>query len=223
MLHPWNLSPQEALETQKRLRARLDFRGLAHPIETVAGLDVAYSRGSPRIWAAALVFSFPQLILVEEKWVEGNACFPYIPGLLSFREIPLLLEAVHGLESEVDVFLCDGQGIAHPRGFGLASHLGLLLDKPSVGCAKSRLVGDFSEPGENKGDYAPLLYKGRMIGVVLRTRRGVKPLFVSQGNKITLDESLWIVLACCGKYRMPEPTRRAHLLVTRLRRGKEAS
>jgi deoxyribonuclease V len=220
-LHSWNLSPREAVEIQKSLKAGLEFRKLTGPVRTVAGADVAYSKKTDRVWAGVVVFTYPGLKKLEEKWARGQAAFPYIPGLLSFREIPVLLEAVNLLEIGPDLFLCDGQGIAHPRGLGLASHLGLVLDRPTIGCAKSRLVGDFTEPGENKGDYAHLRYKGRIIGVVVRTRKGVRPLFVSQGNKITLEESLEKVLTCCCRYRMPEPTRQAHLLVNNIRRGEE--
>jgi deoxyribonuclease V len=218
-LHPWDVSSQEAIEIQKRLRARLDLRSLSGTVKYVAGTDVSSSKKPGHIWAGAVVFSYPQIVKLEEKWISGKTSFPYIPGLLSFREIPVLLEAIKRLEIEPDLVFCDGQGTAHPRGLGLASHLGLLLDKPTIGCAKKRLVGDFSEVGEKKGDYTLLRYEGRVIGAVVRTRTGVKPLFVSPGNKITLKESLTMVLGCCARYRIPEPTRQSHLLVSGLRRS----
>jgi deoxyribonuclease V len=170
-----------------------------------------------------VVFSFPELLKIEEKWIQDKVRFPYIPGLLSFREIPVLLEALKRLKTDPELIICDGQGIAHPRGLGLASHLGLLVDRATIGCAKSRLVGEFSEVKEEKGSYAPLWYKEQMVGAVVRTRRGVKPLFISPGNRITLDESVKIVLECCGKYRVPEPTRQAHLLVSGLRSRQEVA
>ena len=217
-LHPWNVSPQEAIDIQKRLGSRIQLKKLPRNIRSVAGTDVAFSRKLGLIWAGAVVFSYPDLIKLEERWTRGRVNFPYIPGLLSFREIPIMLRAIKRLKSDPELILCDGQGIAHPRGLGLASHLALMVGKPTIGCAKSRLVGEFSEVDEEKGSYAHLLYNGRVVGAVVRTRRGVKPLFVSPGNTITLEEAVDMVLGCCRKYRMPEPTRQAHLLVTRLRR-----
>ena len=222
-LHVWDVSSQEAIQIQKELRYRLDLTELPSPIRRVAGADVSFSRKSGRIWAGVVVFSFPQLSRIEEKWVQDKVSFPYIPGLLSFRELPVLLKALKRLKTDPELILCDGQGIAHPRGLGLASHLGLLVDRATIGCAKSRLVGEFSEVEEQKGSSTPLWYKEQIVGAVVRTRRGVKPLFISPGNRITLVESVRIVLECCGKYRMPEPTRQAHLLVSGLRRRQEVS
>jgi deoxyribonuclease V len=222
-LHFWDVSAQEAIQLQKELRSRLDLTKLSSPIRRVAGADVSFSRKSGRIWAGVVVLSFPELSRIEEKWVQDKVSFPYIPGLLSFRELPVLLKVIKRLKTDPELIICDGQGIAHPRGLGLASHLGLLVDMATIGCAKSRLVGEFSEVEEQKGSSAPLWYKEQVVGAVVRTRRGVKPLFISPGNRITLDESVKIVLACCGKYRMPEPTRQAHLLVSGLRRLQEVS
>ena len=222
-LHAWDLSPHEAIQLQKELRSRLELTKLTGPIRCVAGGDVSFSRKSGRIWAGVVVFSFPELLKIEEQWIEDKARFPYIPGLLSFRELPALLEALKRLETHPELIICDGQGIAHPRGLGLASHLGLHVDGATIGCAKSRLVGEFSEVKEEKGSHTPLWYKEEMVGAVVRTRRGVKPLFISPGNRITLDESVKIVLDCCGKYRMPEPTRQAHLLVSSLRRRQKVA
>ncbi len=222
-LHAWDVSPQQAIQLQKELRSRLDLTKLPGPIRCIAGGDVSFSRKSGRIWAGVVVLSFPELLKIEEKWVQDKARFPYIPGLLSFRELPVLLEALKRLETDPQLIICDGQGIAHPRGLGLASHLGLHVDRATIGCAKSRLVGEFSQVKEEKGSHTPLWHKEQMVGAVLRTRRGVKPLFVSPGNRITLDESVKIVLECCGRYRMPEPTRQAHLLVSSLRRRQKAA
>ena len=222
-LHVWDVSSQEAIQIQKELSSRLDLTELPSQIRRVAGADVSFSRKSGRIWAGVVVFSFPELSRIEEEWVQDKVSFPYIPGLLSFRELPVLLKALKRLKTDPELILCDGQGIAHPRGLGLASHLGLHVDMATIGCAKSRLVGEFSEVEEQKGSCAPLWYKEQMVGAVVRTRQGVKPLFISPGNRITLDESVKIVLECCGKYRMPEPTRQAHLLVSGLRRRQEVS
>jgi len=221
-LHPWDVSYQEAIEIQKNLQSKRVIKKLPRKITHVAGTDVSFSKGSDSIWAGVVVFKYPDLIKTEERWAKGTLSFPYIPGLLSFREIPVLLRALRRLKTDLDLIFCDGQGIAHPRGLGIASHLGLLLDKPTIGCAKTRLVGEFSEVGEEKGRFTHLWYNGHVVGEVVRTRRGVKPLFVSPGHKITIEESVNMVLGCCLKYRLPEPTRQAHLLVSRLRRGQEA-
>jgi deoxyribonuclease V len=159
-----------------------------------------------------------QLETVEEAWVTRRAQFPYVPGLLTFREAPALLAAFKRLRTRWDAAMLDGQGRAHPRGMGLAAHIGLWLDAPTVGCAKSRLIGEvFQEPGPAPGDYSALMLDGRTVGASLRTRRGVKPVYVSAGHKSNLADSIRLVLACCAGYRIPEPTRRAHALVTRLR------
>ena len=221
-LHPWDVSSQQAIKIQKRLRPMLDFKKLSRTIRYVAGTDVSFSRKLGLIWAGVVVFSYPELHRVEEKWVQDKVSFPYIPGLLSFRELPILLRAMKKIDRDPELILCDGQGIAHPRGLGLASHLGLLVDRSSIGCAKSRLVGEFSGVGEMKGSRENLWYNGQVVGAVVRTRQGVKPLFISPGNKITLEESVKMALNCCGRYRLPEPTRQAHLLVNGLRRSQEA-
>lgn len=222
-LHVWDVSAQEAIQLQRELRSRLDLTKLPSPIRRIAGADVSFSRKSGRIWAGVVVFSFPELMKIEEKWIQDKVRFPYIPGLLSFREVPVLLKALKRLKTDPEVIICDGQGIAHPRGLGLASHLGLHVDRATIGCAKSRLVGDFSKVKEKKGSYTPLWYKEQVVGAVVRTKRGVKPLFISPGNRITLDEAVKIVLECCGKYRMPEPTRQAHLLASGIRRRQEVA
>jgi len=190
---------------------------LSRPVRHVAGTDVSASRGSDRVWAGAVVCSYPDLHVLDEAWTQGKTSFPYIPGLLSFREIPVLLEALNRLKMQPDVILCDGQGTAHPRRMGLASHLGVLLNRATIGCAKSRLVGEFSCPPQSKGSFSLLYHQGRVIGAAARTRAGVKPVFVSPGNRITLEKSLEIVFGCSPNYRVPEPIRKAHNLVTRLR------
>lgn len=220
-LHPWRVSTQKAIEIQSRLRSQIRLEKLSGPIRYVAGVDVASSKRTNAVWAGVAVLSYPDLVAVEERWFHGKSDFPYVPGLLSFREIPALLKALERLETDPDVILCDAQGIAHPRGFGLASHLGLVVDKPTVGCAKSRLVGDFSEVGKEKGLYAYLWYENRIVGAVARTRSGVKPVFVSPGHRLSLEDSLRVVFSCCKKYRVPEPIRSAHALVNRVRKREE--
>ncbi len=168
------------------------------------------------MYAAVVVMSLPELELVETATAYGEAYFPYIPGLLSFREVPVLLEAFQALKRLPDAVICDGQGIAHPRGFGLAAHLGLLLDLPTVGCAKTRLIGEHRPAGMRKGSAAALKIDGKTVGKVLRTRTGVKPVYVSPGNKLDVESSVKLV-CLCSKYRVPEPTRHAHMLCNRLR------
>jgi deoxyribonuclease V len=220
-LHPWVVSTQQALEIQRHLRHEIKLMPLPDSIEYVAGIDVSYSRITRTLWGGVVVFAYRGLVRIEEKWAKDQSLFPYVPGLLSFREIPVLLRALKQIRTLPDVILCDGQGIAHPRGVGIASHLGLVLDTPTVGCAKSRLVGEFRAVGEKKGNFASLRYEGRVVGAVLRTRAGAKPIFVSPGFKITLQEAISITLNCTTKYRIPEPVRSAHLFVNELRREAE--
>lgn len=212
-IHPWNLGVKEAIALQKRLRKRLRRRPPLKlgDIATVAGADIAIdSRGTTAI-GAVVVLTFPALEPVEARTVRARLAFPYVPGLLSFREIPVLLVALSKIKAEVDVLLCDGQGIAHPRGIGLASHLGLCIGIPTIGCAKSRLVGEHGPVGTERGSFAPLIYRGARVGSVVRTRTGVKPLFVSPGHMIDMASSRRIVLACAPRFRLPEPTRLAHI------------
>ena len=220
--HAWQVSAREAIRIQEQMRGRILCKGALRRIRTVAGADVSVSRKTREVWAGIVVMRLPGLEKVEERWACGETSFPYIPGLLSFRELPILLDALKKITTVPDVMLCDGQGTAHPRGLGLASHLGLLIEVPTIGCAKSRLVGTFSPLGQHRGDRSPLLYRGEEVGRVLRTRSGVRPLFVSPGNRIDLDTSTEVVLRCCSRYRIPEPIRQAHLLVNALRRHQEA-
>ena len=186
-------------------------------MERVAGLDAAYLEKGVGI-GAAVVLRWPTLELLEERWAVGRVSFPYIPGLLSFREVPLLLKAFGELKRRVEVIFVDGQGIAHPRGLGLASHIGIILDLPTIGCAKKPLVGEGRSPGYEKGASSPLLYRGRRVGVILRTKRGVKPIYVSPGHRIDIKASQQLVISACTRYRLPEPTRKAHLLAQRAKR-----
>jgi deoxyribonuclease V len=217
-LHRWDVSQEEAVEIQKRLHSQLDLQSEPEKIETVAGIDVSYDKGSDWLFAAIVVLRLPDLQVIDTASTTTLVPFPYVPGLLSFRECPAVLQAWEKLQLKPDCLMCDGQGIAHPRRLGIASHLGLWLDLPSIGCAKSLLVGSYQEPGEKRGSLTPLVHRKEQVGVVLRTKDRVAPVFVSQGHKISLNKAMEIVLACCTKYRLPEPTRQAHLLVNELRR-----
>jgi deoxyribonuclease V len=220
MLHPWNITPKEAINLQKQLACRVVVKPLPERINLVAGADVGYSSRYQAAVAALATFTYPGLQFRELVQFSGEIAYPYRPGLLSFRELPLLLKAFQLLQGQPDVILCDGQGIAHPRRLGLASHLGLWLDLPTVGCAKTRLVGDHGKVGPKKGQYRSLMHRHERVGVVLRTRTKVKPLYVSPGHLADFESSRRLVMRCCSKYRLPEPIRQAHLAVQRAVRGK---
>jgi deoxyribonuclease V len=217
-LHDWPESYSEAIELQRTLATRIDLHDrLPRPVRHVAGVDVSCEKWGDRFFAAVVVLELPELTVVEEAGASLRGSFPYIPGLLSFRELPALLEAFRKLRTVPDAVLVDGQGIAHPRRLGLASHLGLWLNLPTVGCAKSRLCGKHAAAGERRGDRVPLVDGEEEIGAVLTTRDGVKPLFVSPGHRVDLPAAVDLVLACGRRYRLPEPTRLAHHLSNRLR------
>jgi deoxyribonuclease V len=210
-LHTWQVSTTQALEIQRNLAGKIITSDNLPLPRLVAGLDVSVSRsGAAR--AAAVVLTFPELGLVETKTVQGKVSFPYVPGLLSFREIPITLEVCKEIRSVPDLLIVDGQGYAHPRRIGLASHLGLLLNIPTIGCAKSHLYGNYSDPGPRRGDLSQIeAENGEVIGAVVRTKADVKPLFISIGHRITLSSAIYWVLQCSRGYRLPEPTRLAHL------------
>ncbi len=218
-IHPWSVTIPRARRIQETLRETLDLTPAPSALSPrlIAGADVSYDRGSEIIYSAVVVLSWPDLVPVEVASAVGRARFPYVPGYLSFREIPILLRAFRKIRHAPDVILCDGQGIAHPRGLGLASHLGLVLGLPTIGCAKSRLVGEHRDPRSARGSKTRLMYEGRRVGTVLRTRDAVAPLYVSPGHAIDDQTAVRIVLRCCST-RIPEPTRRAHIEVNRLRR-----
>ena len=220
-LHGFDLSPSEARRLQEELAPRvvtapaLDLSGVQH----VAGADV--STQGDTAFATVVVLEFPGLSPVEVRGFEAPLRFPYVPGLLSFREVPSLAGALRKVETGVDALILDAQGLAHPRRMGLASHLGIFLDVPTVGCAKSRLVGSYEEPGREKGSAEALVHRGETVGRVVRTREGVSPVYVSVGNGIDLGSAVDLVLACCTRYRLPESTRQAHNAANRLRRGED--
>ena len=208
--HRWNLDYGEAVAVQHELAKTVKLKTLAlSRIRYVAGADIAIDKRRNLLFGAVVVLRFPSLELVETRTAVVETTFPYIPGLLSFREIPCLVECLRRVTTSVDVVVCDGQGIAHPRGVGLASHLGILLRRPVIGCAKSLLVGDHAPLGPSRGDYAPLLFHGRRVGSVLRTQDGIRPVFVSPGHLSDVAGSRRLVLACSTRYRLPEPTRYA--------------
>ena len=213
-LHPWDISPKEAIATQKTLTGLISLQDELSELKTVAGVDVGFEQNNTIARAAVAVLSFKDLNLIEYAIARRPVHFPYVPGLLAFREIPVVLDALQRLENLPNILLCDGQGIAHPRGLGIAAHLGLITQLPSIGVAKTRLIGDHHEPGNTKGDWAPLFIKEKQVGVVLRTRTNTKPLYISPGHKISIETSKNIVMHCLTKYRLPETTRHAHKLAS---------
>lgn len=204
------ISPKEAVEVQNELRKRVIKKKTFDEVEIVAGVDVSVKNNVSR--AAVVTFTFPGLELKEEALEEQEVTFPYVPGLLAFRELPVILEAFKKLISPPDLLMVDGQGYSHPRRFGLACHLGVTLDIPAIGCAKSRLVGEHAMPGEKRGAMARLKDKDEVIGAVVRTRENVKPVYVSAGHRIDLDTAIDFTLRLATKYRLPDPIRAAHNL-----------
>jgi deoxyribonuclease V len=217
-LHSWDLTPAEAVKIQRELAPRIETRTPLTKCELIAGADISYNRYSSRHYATVVVLRLADWTVVEMQEAVGEVSFPYVPGLLSFREAPVLLEAFAKVEAQPDAVMFDGQGLAHPRRLGLACHVGLFLDVPSLGCAKSRLVGKFKEPGKGPGSIAPLVDREEVIGSVVRTKANVKPVYVSAGHRIDLPSAVRVVLASCHGYRIPEPTRLAHLHVNEVRR-----
>lgn len=217
-LHPWRVTQARAVAIQESLRERVRLRPLDRWPRLVAGADVACSPGTNRLCAAVAVVALPSLELVETARAIRQAGFPYLPGLFSFRELPALLRAFRRLRTEPDALLFDGQGLAHPRRFGLACHGGLLLGRPAVGCAKSRLTGEHGPVGRERGAFAELRLDGLSVGAVLRTRRGVRPVYVSPGHLCDLRSAVDLVLATTPRFRVPEPIRLAHEAANAMRR-----
>ncbi len=210
-LHSWQVSITQALEIQQKLATQVSKKSEVTTPHFIAGVDISAGKGEGMATGAVVVLQYPELRVVETKIARGKLDFPYIPGLLSFRESPLTLAACQKLTTTPDLILIDGQGIAHPRRLGLASHLGLLLNTPAVGCAKSLLCGSHEAPGVEPGSYAEVVERGEIIGAALRTKPGVKPVYISIGHKVDLQTAIYWVLKCCRGYRLPEPTRLAHL------------
>ena len=203
---------EQARLEQERLRDRVETRDRLKAPVFAAGTDVSYQPGGSRAKAAWAVLKLPELEIVDRASAETSVDFPYVPGFLSFREIPPLLEAFSELQTLPDLVVCDGQGIAHPKRFGLACHLGVILDIPTLGAAKSKLVGDYAEPELLRGNWSPLVWQEHTVGAALCTKKGTKPLFVSSGHRISLQSSIDTVLKLTGKYKLPETTRAAHAL-----------
>lgn len=217
-LHTWDVTPEEAIRLQRELAPRVGGRDTGlRPPRLIAGMDVSYDKGSPWIYAAVVVLRLPDLSEVETAGVRTRAGFPYVPGLLSFREAPAGLEAWAQLATRPDCLICDGHGLAHPRRLGLASHVGLWINRPTIGCAKSVLVGEYREPGRRRGSLSDLVRDGEVVGAAVRTREATSPVFVSVGHRIGLAAAVETVLSCAPRYRIPEPIRQAHALVNRMR------
>jgi deoxyribonuclease V len=218
-LHRWNVTSREAERIQLRLRGRVELEDRVPRLETVAGADVAFDLRRGKAIAGVIVYRFPEMKEIERAWAKRRLMFPYVPGLLSFREIPVLLKAFARLRHAPDVSFCDGQGYAHPRRFGLACHLGVLLDRPTIGCAKSILVGTAKQPPQQAGAWTPLEDAGETVGATLRTRDGVKPVYISQGHRISLARAIELAQAVSDGYRIPKPTREADHFVQAIQRG----
>ena len=212
--HPWDVTPRQAMAIQQQLRAHVRVCDDYGDVRRVAGVDVGFEDSNRITRAAVAVLNFPDLALVQSAIARQPTRFPYVPGLLSFREIPAVLDAFEQLSVRPDLVLCDGQGLAHPRRFGLACHLGVLLDLPTIGVAKTRLTGEHGPVAGERGAWTALRDGDEVIGAVLRTRRGVKPLYVSVGHRISLPSALEWVMGCTTRYRLPETTRWAHRLAS---------
>ena len=215
MKWPKTFAIVEAREIQEQLRNKVRIVPLQKGPRYVAGVDAAFS--DDKVFAAACLYQYSDLTLVEQAYAVQKLVFPYVPGFLSFREGTAIIAAIEKLKIKPDLILVDGQGIAHPRGIGIASHIGVLLGIPAIGCAKTRLVGEYKETGKRKGKWSPLSFEGGIVGAVLRTRDSVKPLFISPGHKIDLEGAIKITLGCAGRYRIPEPIRCADMLSKQLK------
>jgi deoxyribonuclease V len=219
----WKLTPREAMRLQESLRERVVLEDRFEQIRYVAGADIAFDPTTEIAFAGVIVYRFPSLEEVERRMARRKLQFPYVPGLLSFRESPILMAAFARLKTEPDILLIDGHGRAHPRLFGIACHIGVLFDKPAIGCAKSLLVGEAGEPGVKAGSTAPLEFRGERVGAVLRTRDHTRPIFVTQGHRISLATAVRVVRKCTDGFRIPKPTREADYYVGGLRRAYQQS
>src|SRR4030042_2079901 len=213
--YTWPENTNDAKAIQLALKDRVKIIPLIKNPEFIAGVDAAFH--NDKVIGVACLYKYPELTSVEDASSVTQVSFPYIPGFLSFREGPVIVEAINNLKLKPHLILFDGQGIAHPKRMGIASHIGVILDMPTIGCAKSRLVGEYKEPEFKKGNWSSLRYKGRTVGVVLRTRDNVSPVFISPGHRTDLKSSIEIILGCTGKYRIPEPLRRADFLSKKIK------
>jgi deoxyribonuclease V len=221
--HRWDIAPYEAQQIQKDLQSRISEVESGHPVQTIAGIEIAHSRFSDTLTAAVSLVSFPDLQLIEHATVEYHTKFPYIPGLLSFREVPAALKALEQLGTMPDMVMVDGPGVAHPHGLGIASHLGVLLDLPTIGCSRSSMVGSYVEPEVSAGSRTSLVWQGEIIGTVYRSKNRVAPLFISVGHRVDRNRANEVVVACCQGYRLPEPTRHAHAALNTARAGSKGA
>lgn len=217
-IHKWDLSVKEAIELQKTLSAQLIMTGDITNINYICGCDISFNKNSNIGYASIVLLTYPELKTIEKVSYVGKAIIPYIPGLLSFRESPLIIEGLKKLSKIPDIIICDGQGYAHPRRLGLASHLGLLTDLPTIGCAKSLFIGTFESKSLIKGNYSLLYDKDEVIGYVLYTKDRCNPLFISVGHKVSLEFSKKFILSCIKKSKHPEPSRQAHLHSNEIRK-----
>ncbi len=215
----WDVTPREAMRLQEKLCERVVLEDRFRIIRFVAGADLAFDPKTNLAFAGVIVYRFPELVEVERRVARRKLRFPYVPGLLSFRESPVLLAAFARLETEPDLILIDGHGRAHPRLFGIACHVGVLFDKPTIGCAKSLLVGEHEEPAAWPGSATPLVFQDKCVGMALRTRENVKPIYVTQGHRVSLESAVRLVGQCLDGLRIPKPTREADHYVRELRRA----
>jgi deoxyribonuclease V len=206
--HRWDVTPQEAIAIQQRLQSSVVTENRLETVRMIAGVDVGFPGEMAQ--AAVVVLRYPELEPVDYALSQRPVTFPYVPGLLAFREGPVVMDALEQLRTDPDLLIFDGQGLAHPRRMGIATHIGVLVDRPSIGCAKSRLCGEHHQPADARGSMTRLTDGDEVIGMVVRTRDGVKPVFVSIGHKVDLETAVTYVLNCCRKYRLPEPIRYAH-------------
>lgn len=216
-IHSWSVTPKQAVQLQKMLAYQVITKGRLRKVNLIAGADLAFSPDKSHCIAGVVIWDIRNDEIVEQHVVRRKVRFPYVPGLLSFREAPAVLSVLRKIKHTPDVFMFDGQGYAHLRRFGLACHVGVWIDRPSIGCAKSLLIGEGQQPSRVKGSMTPLMHNGVQIGVILRTRDSIKPVYVSVGHRVSLEDAAAITLNCCTKYRIPQPTRLADKLVTRER------
>ncbi|WP_428330782.1 deoxyribonuclease V [Mucilaginibacter sp.] len=212
-----SLTAEQAIAYQHQLRKQIEIKPLNTPIKIIGGADISFNKFSEIVYAGIVLFKYPELTLINQVTAICKTKFPYISGLLAFREVPALLQAWEKLPVKPDVMVLDGQGIAHERRTGIATHFGVLTNTPSIGCAKSRLAGRYTEPGNELFDQSPIYDKGELIGIALRSKKNCNPIYVSPGHHISMEQSVEVIKNCIRGYRIPEPTRQAHLLVNKIR------